>query len=136
MIGRPQAGRAAPTSARGAPEGGRAGGAPRRAAGGAAEVGPVGQHRERRGPAALVGADLLGDDRRGRDLTGAGRAALELGDQREAGADQRLVEGPILAAGRQPRLEVGLRELATTGGDALPGSIDELIDYSHLTLRA
>src|SRR4029077_12524857 len=66
----------------------------------AAEVRLVGQDRERGGAAALVGADLAIDGRRGGDLTGAGRAALELGDQGEARAHQRLVERPILAAAR------------------------------------
>jgi hypothetical protein len=86
--------------------------------------------------AALVGADLLGDGGRGGDLAGAGRAALELRDQREAGAHQRLVEGSALAAAGEPRLEIGLRELAATRVDSLPGPGDELLDHAHLTARA
>ena len=103
----------------------------------AAEVGLVGEDRERGGAAALVGADLLGDVVAvGGDLAGAGRAPLELGDQREAGAHQRLVEGPVLAAAGEPRLEVGLRELAAARVHPLPGPGDELLDHSHLTARA
>ena len=103
----------------------------------AAEVRLVGEHRERRRAAALVGADLGGDGRRvGGDLAGAGRAPLELGDQREPGAHQRLVEGAVLAAAGESRLEVGLRELAATRVDPLPGPGDELLDHSHLTVRA
>ena len=69
----------------------------------AAEALLLGQDRERRGAAPLVGADPIDDLGRGGDVAGARRAALELGDHREARANQRLVERAVAAAVGQPR---------------------------------
>jgi hypothetical protein len=57
------------------------------------EVRLVGEHGYRGGAAALVGADHVGDVSVGPDRSGRGRAALELGDEREPGLDQGLLKG-------------------------------------------
>ena len=59
---------------------------------GAAEPAVLGEDRERGGAATLVRADHLLDGDAGADLPGARRAPLELGDQRQAGANERLLE--------------------------------------------
>jgi hypothetical protein len=50
----------------------------------AAEMALLGEDRQRRGASALVGLDDLGDRGALADLAGAGRAALVLGDDRDA----------------------------------------------------
>ena len=52
----------------------------------AAEAAVLGQDRERRRTAPLVGRDQVGDLGAGPDLAGARRSPLELGDQRDARA--------------------------------------------------
>ncbi len=102
----------------------------------AAEMRLVGQHRERRGTAALIGGDLGAHVGPSRDLPGVRRAPLELGDQGEPRAHQGLAEGAVLAAPGQARFEIGLRKLAATCLHSLPGPGDQLVDDSHWTARA
>ena len=79
----------------------------------AAEVRLLGQDRERRRAAALVGARRpRATSAPGADVAGARRAALELGDQREPGPGQRLVERP-----RRPRAR---RDARSSCGERRP----------------
>ena len=95
-------------------------------------MGLVGEYRQRRSAAALVGDDLILDPGLGGDYgPGAGRAALELGDHREAGPGQRLVERAILAAHVKPRLEIGSRKQVAPRVNPFAGHRDELLDHSH-----
>jgi hypothetical protein len=101
-----------------------------------AEVALVGEHRERRRAAALVGAHLGRDGSRGGDIPGAGRAALELGDQREPGPHQGLVERAVLAARGQAGFEVRLRRLAAALLHPFSRHRDQLLDHCHLRIKA
>ena len=96
----------------------------------------VGEHRERRRAAALIGLHLLGDYSRRGNVTGAGRTTLELGNQREARTHQRLAEGPILAASGQARLEVRLWNLATALLHPFLRHRDQLLDHCHWITEA
>ena len=93
----------------------------------------VGQHRERRGATALVSGHLGADVSVWTDVTDARRAALELGDHREAGAHQRLLERPILPAAGELGFQLGLRDRAFARIHPLPGACDQLVDDSHLS---
>ncbi len=97
----------------------------------AAEVERLGQHRQRGGAAALVGADDVAHGRPGADLPGRRRAALVLGDQRDAGAQQRLGERPELGARGDRRLERGERDALPPAGDLLAGVVDDPLEHAH-----
>src|SRR5262249_4327780 len=99
---------------------------------GAAEMGLVGEDREGRRPALLVGVRDLRRCGPGPDLPGARGAALELGDQREAGPRQRLTEGTLLRALRKLPLELLQRNLPASALRARPRSAHQLFDQAHL----
>ena len=113
-IGRPEAARAARRSSSEPPK-----------------CGSVGEHRERRGAAALVGGADLGDVGSGGDLAGARRAPLELGDQRQPGSHQRLVERARVRSRAEPRAEVAragpARLRRSTSSRAAPTSSSSLL---------
>jgi hypothetical protein len=101
----------------------------------AAEVGPVGEHRERGGTAALERGTDLRDGRPGGDLSRARGTALELGDQREAGSDQRLAERARSAEGPDRVAQVLDRDDPLAALDVGPRCPHELLELAHVRSR-
>ena len=77
----------------------------------AAEMGFVGEYRECRGSALLVGLHLAGEVGSRGDVTGTRGAALVLADQRHARAGQRLSEGTVEIAVAEPSFQLAQRDL-------------------------
>ena len=101
----------------------------------AAEVAPVGEHGERRRAAALVRrADLAHVGLR-RDLAGARRAALELGDQRQPGPHQRLAERARAAERADGVAQVLDRNPLLASLHVLPRCPHELLELAHVRSR-
>ena len=100
---------------------------------GAPEVILLGEHREGRGAAGLVGLRHLGGVAAGTYLPSAGRAALELGDDRQPGALEGAAKRPRLAARGQRRGQLGLGHRGAAAGNALAGGLADLLEDVHRT---
>jgi hypothetical protein len=91
-----------------------------------AEVRLLGEHRQRGGAAALVGAHDVGAAGAFADGAGRGRAALVLGDQRRARPRQRLGERAALGHRTRLGLQLGERALALAPVQSLARRADQL----------
>src|SRR5690606_1110187 len=96
----------------------------------------LGEDGERRGAAALICGDDLLHLRAGPDLPRAGRAPLELRDQRDPRRDQRLLEGTLPAAVGELRLKLGKRDLLAAPPNRLAGRADKLLELGHRASEA
>src|SRR5215218_3596442 len=99
----------------------------------AAEVERLGQDRQRGRAAALVGLDDLGDRRALADHAGRRRAALVLGDQRHAGARERLLERALLRAVVERALELRQRGALAAARDLVARVVDDAVEDVHAT---
>ena len=97
----------------------------------AAEVRPLGEDRQCRGAAALVGADDVGDGRAGADLARARRAALVLGDERDAGPVSASRNGRSSRGAASRALELGQRHRLAAAGEVLACGVDDAVEDAH-----
>src|SRR5215211_7082339 len=97
------------------------------------ELERLGQDRQRRRGAALVGLDDVGDRRALADHAGRRRAALVLGDQRYAGARERLLERALLRAVVERALELRQRGALAAARDLVARVVDDAVEDVHAT---
>ena len=104
----------------------------------AAEVRALGQDRERRGAAALVGLRDLGDGRAGADLARRRRAALVLGDdrRRRGARAPRRTGGPRGAARSRASRSASGTSLAAAADLVARDVDDALQDVAHAAIGA
>src|SRR3954452_9888328 len=91
-------------------------------------MGLLGEHGDRGGAAALVGAHDLLAARALPDRARRRRAPLVLGDHRGAGAHQRLREWPALGLGAGLARELGQAPLALAALEGVAGGRDERLE--------
>ena len=97
----------------------------------AAEVERLGEDRQRGRAAALVGEDDLVDRGALADRARRRRAPLVLGDQRDAGAQQRLRERPPLGALGDRRLQPRQRHALAAPRDLVARVLDDPLQHAH-----
>src|SRR5262249_44775835 len=102
----------------------------------AAEAGRLREDRARAGPGRLVGAHDLRDAGPGPGRP-AGRARpLDLGDQRDAGGDERLREGVAAVVRAKGCPELRLGHGAPPSGTLGLGRLDDVLEEAHYALSA